>query len=76
MPETSQKVQNSFSEQDAAYVHNLSDTGKMELMVETSYYLFRGASLLTLGVVVSTKVSFIVIVSTKSGSVQRLLNSF
>lgn len=76
MLETSQKVQNSFSEQDAAYVHNLYDTGKLKLMVETSYYLFRGASLLTLGVVVSTKVSFIVIVSTKSGSVQRLLNSF
>lgn len=50
VPRTSQQVCKSFSEQDVSYIQNLSDTRKMELVVETTYHMFRGASLMTLDV--------------------------
>lgn len=37
-----------FSKKDVANIQGLSDTIKMELMVEISYHMFRGASLITM----------------------------
>lgn len=37
-----------FSKKDVANIQGLSDTIKMELMVEIAYHMFHGASLITM----------------------------